>query len=91
MIDTFMVQQEKEKTVRRIWSLEETMRELWNKLQVSNAAVGVQVEEDFFSPSPAILSDMQKIVEGMKQTALALDGEKRTLQVLKNTLSYMEA
>lgn len=91
MIDSFMVEQEKEKAMHRVWNLEETMRVLWRKLQVSQAAVNVQIEGDLFSPSPAILSDMEKIIVNMKHTAMMMDGEKRTLQVLKNTLSYMEA
>lgn len=91
MIDSIMISQEKEKSMHRIWNLEEKMRVLWSKLQVSQAAVGVQIEGDLFSPSPAILSDMERIVEAMKHTALLMDGEKHTLQVLKNTLRYMEA
>lgn len=91
MIDNFMVEQEKQKAMHRVWNLEETMRVLWSKLQVSQAAIGVQVEGDLFNPSPAILSDMETIIRKMKHTALLMDGEKRTLQVLKNTLSYMEA
>jgi len=91
MVDSFMVAQEKEKAMHRVWNLEETMRVLWRKLQVSQAAVNVQIEGDLFNPSPAILSDMETIIRKMKHTALLMDGEKRTLQVLKNTLSYMEA
>lgn len=91
MIDNFMIEQEKERAMHRVWNLEETMRTLFRRLQTSQAAVEAQIEGDFFSPSPSILSDMGQIVEKMKSTAMALDGEKHTLQVLKNTLSYMEA
>ena len=91
MIDNFMVEQEKEKAMHRVWSLEESMRSLFNKLQVSNAAIKVQVEGDFFSPSPAILSDMRKIIEQLQVQALMVEHEKNTLRVLKNTLTYMEA
>ena len=91
MIDSFMLEQEKERAIHRIWYLEETTRALWNKLQISQAAVNAQIDGDFFHPSPAMLSDMGKIIENMKRTATELDFEKRTLKVLKNTLSYMEA
>ena len=91
MIDNFMVEQEKEKAMHRVWNLEESMRSLFNKLQVSNAAIKAQVEGDFFSPSPAILSDMRKIIEQLQVQALMVEHEKNTLRVLKNTLTYMEA
>ncbi|BAL84663.1 hypothetical protein SELR_pSRC400120 (plasmid) [Selenomonas ruminantium subsp. lactilytica TAM6421] len=91
MIDTFMVQQEKEKAMHRVWTLEESMRVLWNKMQVTQAAVGVQIKEDFFNPSPALLSDMKQQIEQLQAQAFMIENEKNTLRVLKNTLSYMEA
>ncbi len=91
MIDTFMVQQEKEKATRRVWNLEESMRVLWSKLQVTQAAIGVQIKGDFFNPSPSLLSDMRKMVEQLQAQALMIEHEKNTLRVLKNTLNYMEA
>lgn len=91
MIDTFMIQQEKEKTMHRVWTLEESMRALWSKFQVTQAAVEVQVEGDFFNPSPSLLFELQKLSEKLRETAFMVENEKNTLRVLKNTLNYMEA